>query len=144
MSAPSLFLLLVSDWQPSSSVLVPATASGVLYALGARRARGRWPRRRTGSFLGGLVCVVLALQSGIDAYEDRMLSVHMVQHMLLLLVAPPLLLGGRPLILALRALPPQPRALPQGGRSGPSVHRSGSVARVLRRRGRPHPSSAVL
>ena len=110
MSAPSLFLLLVSDWQPSSSVLVPATASGVLYALGARRARGRWPRRRTGSFLGGLVCVVLALQSGIDAYEDRMLSVHMVQHMLLLLVAPPLLLGGRPLILALRALPPQPRS----------------------------------
>jgi putative copper resistance protein D len=53
--------------------------------------------------------VILALQSGIDAYDDRMLSVHMVQHMLLLLIAPPLLLGGRPLILALRAMSPGPR-----------------------------------
>ena len=109
MSAPSLLSLLLSHWQLSPSVVVPAVASGVLYALGVSRTGGRWPLHRTGSFLGGLVCVVLALQSGIDAYDDRMLSVHMVQHMLMLLVAPALLLGGRPLILALRALPPQPR-----------------------------------
>ncbi|MGA8716905.1 MAG: cytochrome c oxidase assembly protein, partial [Solirubrobacteraceae bacterium] len=48
--------------------------------------------------------------SGIDAYDDQMLSVHMVQHMLLLLVAPPLLLGGRPVVLALRSLSPGPRS----------------------------------
>ena len=110
MSAPSLFSLLVSRWAPSSPVLVMSVASVGLYALGVRRAGPRWPVRRTASFLGGIGCVVLALQSGIDAFDDRMLSVHMVEHMLLLLVAPPLLLGGRPLILALRALPPHRRS----------------------------------
>ena len=110
MSAASLPPLLVSDWALSTSVIVPAVASATLYGLGVRRASGRWPLRRTASFAGGIGCVVLALQSGIDAYDDRVLSVHMVQHMLLLLVAPPLLLGGRPLILALRALPPGRRS----------------------------------
>ena len=109
MSAPSLPSLLVSHWAPSASVLVPAVASAAVYGLAVRRAAGRWPIRRTASFLAGIACVVLALQSGIDAYDDRMLSVHMVQHMLLLLVAPPLLLGGRPVVLALRSLSPGPR-----------------------------------
>ncbi|MBV9424131.1 MAG: cytochrome c oxidase assembly protein, partial [Solirubrobacterales bacterium] len=68
-----------------------------------------WPARRTASFLAGVACAVVALQSGIDAYDDQLLSVHMVQHMLLLLVAPLLVLGGRPVILALRALPPARR-----------------------------------
>jgi putative membrane protein len=109
MSAPSLTTLLVSDWTLSPSVLVPAVASLGAYGLGVRRAAGRWPVRSTASFLAGVACVVFALQSGIDAYDDRMLSVHMVQHMLLLLVAPPLLLGGRPVVLALRLLSPGPR-----------------------------------
>ena len=110
MSAPSLSTLLVSRWTLSPSVLVPALAAAAMYGLGVRRAGGRWPLRRTASFLGGISCVVFALQSGIDAYDDRLLSIHMVQHMLLLLVAPALLLGGRPLILALRALPPRRRS----------------------------------
>ncbi|HUJ34764.1 MAG TPA: cytochrome c oxidase assembly protein [Solirubrobacteraceae bacterium] len=109
MTAPSLPALLVSQWSLTAAVAVPATASVVLYALGVRRSRRRWPVRRTVSFVAGVGCVVLALQSGIDAYDDRMLSVHMVQHMLLLLVAPPLVLGGRPLVLALRSLPPRHR-----------------------------------
>lgn len=110
MSAPSLSTLLVSRWTLSPSVLVPALGAAAMYGLGVRRAGGHWPLRRTASFIGGIGCVVLALQSGIDAYDDRLLSVHMVQHMLLLLVVPPLLLGGRPVILALRALPPRRRS----------------------------------
>jgi putative copper resistance protein D len=55
--------------------------------------------------VAGLACIVIALDSGIDAYDERLVSVHMVQHMLLLLVAPLLLLSGRPVILALRAIP---------------------------------------
>jgi putative membrane protein len=109
MSAPSLTSLLVSHWTGSPSVAVPAVACAVGYALAAHRVRGRWPLRRAVSFEAGIACVVLALQSGIDAYDDQLLSIHMVQHMLLLVVAPPLLLGGRPLILALRSLPPGPR-----------------------------------
>ncbi len=101
--------LLVSHWQLDPSVLVPVAAVGTLYLLGAVRLAGRWPRRWTASFLAGLACLLVALQSGIDAYDDQLLSVHMVQHMLLLLLAPLLLLGGRPVVLALAALPPARR-----------------------------------
>ncbi|MFZ0971074.1 MAG: cytochrome c oxidase assembly protein [Solirubrobacteraceae bacterium] len=110
MSAPSLSTLLVSRWTLSPSVLVPAIASVALYGVGVRRVAGRWPMRRVASFAAGIASVIVALQSGIDAYDDQMLSVHMVQHMLLLLVAPPLLLGGRPVVLALRSLSPGPRS----------------------------------
>ncbi|MGN6872622.1 MAG: cytochrome c oxidase assembly protein [Solirubrobacteraceae bacterium] len=104
--------LLVSHWQLDPSVLVPLSAVAVLYVLAAARLRGRWPRRRIASFLAGLGCLVVALQSGIDAYDDRLLSVHMVQHMLILLLAPLLLLAGRPVVLALAAIPPERRAGP--------------------------------
>jgi cytochrome c oxidase assembly factor CtaG len=98
-------------------VVLPAAASAALYLTCARR-RGRWPARRTLAFLAGIAGVLVALQSGLDAYDDELLSVHMAQHMLLLLVAPLLLLGGRPLLLALRSLRPA---------------RRGSVAKVLDR-----------
>jgi cytochrome c oxidase assembly factor CtaG len=116
VSAPSLPSLLVSHWSLNATVLVPAAGAAVLYVIGARpprprtrRATGRWPVRRTVAFLAGLGAVLVALQSGIDACDDKLLSVHMIQHMLLLVVAPPLLLLGRPVILALRSLPPRQR-----------------------------------
>ena len=108
MSAPSLPSLLVSHWAVSPSVAVPALALGGAYLVGVRRVAG-WPVRVTVSFLAGIGCVLVALGSGLDAYDDELLSVHMAQHMLLLLLAPLLLLGGRPVILALRALPPRRR-----------------------------------
>jgi cytochrome c oxidase assembly factor CtaG len=104
--------LLVSHWSFSPSVVVSLGAAGVLYLVAAARAAGRWPWRRTLSFLAGLACLLVALQSGIDAYDDRLLSVHMVQHMLILLLAPLLLHGGRPVVLALSALPPARRGRP--------------------------------
>ena len=108
MSAPSLPSLLVSHWAVSPSVAVPALALGGAYLVGVRRVAG-WPVRVTVSFLAGIGCVLVALGSGLDAYDDELLSVHMAQHMLLLLLAPLLLLGGRPVILGLRALPPRRR-----------------------------------
>jgi putative membrane protein len=105
VNAPSLPSLLVSHWQVTWSLDLPAFACAAVYTVTARHVSSGWPRRRTGSFLAGIACVLVALQSGIDSYDDRMLSVHMVQHMLLLMLAPLLLLGGRPLILALRTLP---------------------------------------
>jgi cytochrome c oxidase assembly factor CtaG len=104
--------LLVSHWQADPSVLVPVAAVAALYLLAAARLRARWPWRRTASFLAGLGCLLVALQSGIDAYDDRLLSVHMVQHTLILLLAPLLLLGGRPVVLGLAALPPARRGRP--------------------------------
>jgi putative copper resistance protein D len=105
MSAPSLTSLLFSHWKPDRSLSLEAAATVGFYLWGTRRVRGRWPVPRTVSFLGGITCVLIALESGIEAYDDELLSVHMVQHLILLLLAPLLLLGGRPMILALRTLP---------------------------------------
>ncbi len=105
MSAPSLPSLLVTHWKLSASVMAPAAGAAIVYGLAVRRARGQWSAWRTTSFVAGIGAIVIPLQSGIDAYDDQLLSVHMVQHLLLLLVAPPLLLGGRPVLLALRTLP---------------------------------------
>jgi len=109
MSAPALPSLLVSHWQLGASVVAPATGAAIIYLGATRHVMSPWPTRRTISFLAGIACVLVALQSGIDGYDDRMLSVHMVQHMMLLMVAPPLLLGGRPVLLGLQASSPRRR-----------------------------------
>ncbi len=102
--------LLVSHWQLAPGMLAVTGLCGLAYLQGVTRARGRWPRRRTVAFLAGLLCILIALQSGLDSYDDRLLSVHMVQHMILLMLAPLLLLAGQPLLLLIRALPrPQQR-----------------------------------
>lgn len=102
--APSLPTLLWRDWQTAWSVDLVAALAALAYLLAVSRA-GRWPRWRTASFLAGIACVVTALQSGIGAFDDRLLSDHMIQHLLLLEVAPLLLLGGRPVTLAVRGGP---------------------------------------
>jgi putative membrane protein len=84
-----------------------------LYLAGVRRLTGRgdaWPVLRTVSFLlGGLGTVALALASGLAAYDTTLFGVHMVQHMLLAMVAPVFLALGAPVTLALRTLPPRGR-----------------------------------
>ncbi len=72
-------------------------------ALGADRAGG------PASFVAGLVTIVLALDSPIDGYADQLFWVHMLQHVLLLTVAPPLILLGRPWPRMWRALPLESR-----------------------------------
>lgn len=105
MRPPAIPQLLVSHWRLLASVDLPAIATVALYLWGARRVRGRWPRRRTLAFLAGVGWIVLALQSGLGTYDDVLLSAHTVQHVILLLVAPLLVLWGRPVVLVLRSLP---------------------------------------
>jgi putative membrane protein len=60
-------------------------------------AGDRWASGRASLFWAGLAAFVVALVSPVDAASDRyLLSVHMVQHMLLTMVGPPLLLAGLP------------------------------------------------
>jgi cytochrome c oxidase assembly factor CtaG len=63
-----------------------------------------WPVARTLSFLAGLGVVAVATQSSIGAYDDVLFWIHMWQHLLLLMVAPPLLLLGQPITLVLHAI----------------------------------------
>jgi putative membrane protein len=71
----------------------------------------RHPAYRSWLFGAGLGAIGLALLSPIEAYEGALFSVHMLQHMLLELVAAPLLLAGAPITLALRAATPPTRRL---------------------------------
>ncbi|HTJ60185.1 MAG TPA: cytochrome c oxidase assembly protein, partial [Candidatus Saccharimonadales bacterium] len=78
--------------------------AAVVYLRGAR-ARPGWPAWRAALFLLGLASLIAALASPIDAIALQLFSVHMVQHMLLLVVATPLLLAGAPVRPLLRGLP---------------------------------------
>ena len=70
--------------------------------LGGRLAgRRAWPRGRTAAFLGGLAVIAAATQGPAAVYGDVSPPAHMVQHLLLIMVAPPLLIYGRPVTLAL-------------------------------------------
>lgn len=57
------------------------------------------------AFLGGLTVIYLALASPLEPFADLLLQVHMLQHLLLMMVAPPLVWLGEPLLPLLRGLP---------------------------------------
>lgn len=79
-------------------------ARAYLAAASRGSARGsRWPIRRTTAFLAGLLVIALALDSGIAAHDD-VPSVHMLQHALLMMLAPMLLALSAPITLAMRTM----------------------------------------
>jgi cytochrome c oxidase assembly factor CtaG/cytochrome c2 len=93
---------ILMDWSFEPWLLACIVAAAVPYALGVRRMGaqrgailGRW---RAVSFSAGLFVLLLALVSPLDTVADDLFSAHMFQHMLLLLVIPPLLVYGRPVI----------------------------------------------
>jgi putative copper resistance protein D len=99
---------IVGRWQFAPVVTGFVVLAGGLYLWGVLRVRRRhparpWPLHRTALFLGGLGVVVIATQSGIGSYDDVLFWDHMVQHLLLLMVAPPLLVVGQPATLLLHA-----------------------------------------
>jgi cytochrome c oxidase assembly factor CtaG len=100
----------LGDGSLDPAVLVLLVALAVAYVAAARRARRRWPRRRTAAFLAGLGILGVASQSGIETWSERLLSVHMVEHLLIIGPAALLLLAGAPITLALRTLPRRGRA----------------------------------
>ena len=95
---------------------VPATLSvalaALVYARGWFRIRRRFPStvsaRRLGAFTIGLLSVWIAVGSPLTAFHHELLSVHMVQHVLLMAVAPPLVLIGAPALPLLYGLPGRP------------------------------------
>jgi len=118
-------LELLTHWTLAPILALLAALGGLAVWAGERHPR--WPGRRTAAALGGLAATAVALGSGIDQRAEALLSVHMVQHMLLGLVAAPLLVAAAPVRLALGTLP---RAARQGLARG--LH-----ARVVRLLSRP-------
>src|ERR1700722_6154525 len=104
MLAPFGWSAVLTHWQFAPVVSAsPAIARG-LYAWGGGRGPPRpWPARRTAMFAAGLAVLVLATQSGIGVYDDLLFWDHMVQHLMLIMVAPPLLIAGQPITLLLHS-----------------------------------------
>lgn len=98
----------LTEWQFSPFpllVLLAVVVTGVWYlrARSKLTARGRqWSRKRTVSFVSGLVALDLALQSPVATFTMEFFQAHIVQHLLLMMVAPPLLAMGAPMTLALQ------------------------------------------
>jgi cytochrome c oxidase assembly factor CtaG/polyferredoxin len=70
-----------------------------------RRDERRWPCRQPVAFGAGLTALFLALASPIESFTSLLLQVHMLQHVLLMMVVPPLLWLGAPLFPMQKGLP---------------------------------------
>ncbi|MFJ4754447.1 cytochrome c oxidase assembly protein [Streptomyces sp. NPDC088763] len=99
-------------WSTDPFFLVACLVGLGLYAWGVVRLRRRgdtWPVARTVSYVVGVLTVLLVMCTGLNDYGMVMFSVHMVQHMVISMLSPILILLGAPVTLALRALPPAAR-----------------------------------
>lgn len=103
------------SWTFPLLVTVNLLFASAVYGTGVHRiwkkaGRGRVISfRQAGSFVAGLFVLVVALVSPIDALADELSAVHMIQHMLLMNVAAPLLVLGLPGMALLWTLPLEAR-----------------------------------
>ena len=105
------------EWSADPFFLVGCLLGLGLYGWGVVRLRRRgdaWPAGRTVAFVIGVLTIGLVMCTGLNNYGMVMFSVHMVQHMIISMLSPILVLLGAPITLALRALPPAGK-----GRKGP-------------------------
>jgi cytochrome c oxidase assembly factor CtaG len=100
---------LLRDWSLPLLPLAGLSIGLVLYLRGWRAARvtraRALPPWRAACFVGGLISLWIALASPVDALDDYLLTAHMIQHFILMSIAPPLIVLGAPLVPMLRGLP---------------------------------------
>jgi putative membrane protein len=94
-------------WNLDPLILVPLLAVAVLYRRGWRQPND--PPWRRAAFTAGVAAVAIAVVSPLDALSGVLVSAHMVQHVLLLVVAAPLLAASAPGAALVRGLPPWAR-----------------------------------
>jgi len=97
------------SWTFEPWIIVALLLAAIIYLRGWWRVHRRLPRRfplwRLIAFQAGLLTLFLALSSPLHEFGELLLQFHMVQHLLLMMVIPPLLLLGAPLLPLLRGLP---------------------------------------
>jgi putative membrane protein len=106
---------ILSAWSFPLLPFIVLALSVVLYLRGwhvAKRTRPReLPLWRAVSFCAGVSSLWIAIASPIDALDDYLLTAHMIQHFILMSVAPPLIILGAPVVPLLRGLPRTTRPL---------------------------------
>ena len=89
----------LNQWNLSVVAILLLLIAGSLYARGVSRATS-WPRNRSVCFASGLLVTFIATQSFIGVFDQEYFSDHMIQHLLLIMVAAPLFALSAPLDLA--------------------------------------------
>jgi putative copper resistance protein D len=105
---------LVTGWSFAPDIWLPVMLAALAYwkardMVNERHLTNPVPRWRLWSWLAGLAAIVLALASPIEFYDTTLFSAHMVQHLLLTMVAAPLLVLAAPITLLLRVASPDAR-----------------------------------
>jgi putative membrane protein len=101
-------------WSFDPTIVIPLAALAIGYVAAVRHVdqahpTNPVPRQRTFFWLLGLATIFVALQSPIERYDTTLFSVHMIQHVLLMLFAAPFLALGAPITLVLRTVRPETR-----------------------------------
>jgi len=106
---PSISQAVLLSWSVPPAATLALVFTALIYLRGwilLRRAGVPFvPPWRAASFLLGLLSLWIALASPLDTFSGFIVTAHMLQHMLLMMVAPPLILLGAPLIPLVRGLP---------------------------------------
>ncbi|MCA9201076.1 MAG: cytochrome c oxidase assembly protein, partial [Planctomycetales bacterium] len=101
--------MLLKSWNLTPATVIWLAIIGVVYTRGwllfQHRSQVRFPLQRLLCFVVGLITILFALQSPLDVAAAFSLQAHMVQHLLLMIVAPPLLLYGAPTLPLIAGLP---------------------------------------
>ena len=110
---------LLLSWDLRPGILLPLLLLATFHFVGWLRLRRRSDGRfanwwRLASYTGGIFVLALALLSPLDVLSGQLFSVHMVQHLLLMMVAVPLLLLANPFPTFLWALPDRLRPVTAG------------------------------
>ncbi|OAH11010.1 cytochrome c oxidase assembly protein [Streptomyces jeddahensis] len=108
MDLPPFTLARALEWSADPFFLIGCLVALALYGWGALRLVRRgdgWPAGRTVAFTVGVLSMMLMTCTRLNDYGMVMFSAHMVQHMVISMLSPILLLLGAPITLALRALP---------------------------------------
>ena len=99
----------VGSWSIQLWPTVGLVLLAIIYFRGWLKLRRQVPHRfdgwRLASFLGGVGTIFLALGSPLDTFANLLLQAHMIQHLLLMMIAPPLLLLANPFLPLLSGLP---------------------------------------
>src|SRR5579863_5896455 len=105
---------ILDSWNAPLGLEASLCAAALVYTIGWIRICRVLPNLvsswRLAAFLAGIVSLWVAIGSPLEAFDDAALSVHMVQHLLLMSVAPPLILLGAPALPLLRGIPRALRA----------------------------------
>jgi cytochrome c oxidase assembly factor CtaG len=99
----------LKSWMVDPTLFCLMALTGLIYVRGWLRLRKQMPERfgaaQPLAFLAGLTSIFLAVSSPLDAFANLLLTAHMVQHLLLMMVAPALVLLSDPFLPLLRGLP---------------------------------------